>query len=76
VVRGAGFNEWAETNGLVVLYPQSKSSRVAPMNPLGCWDWWGYTGEGYATRDGAQIKAVAAMVDRLTTNAASRAATE
>jgi len=65
VVRGAGFNEWAESNGLVVLYPQAKSSRLAPLNPLGCWDWWGYTGEDYATRDGAQIKAVKAMVDRL-----------
>ena len=76
VVRGAGLNEWAETNSLVVLYPQSKSSRLAPMNPLGCWDWWGYTGEAYATRDGAQIKAVAAMVDRLTMNASGRATTE
>lgn len=67
VARGAGFNEWAEANRLVVLYPQAKASRMAPLNPLGCWDWWGYTDEDYATRDGAQIKAVQAMVDRLTT---------
>lgn len=65
VARGAGFNEWAEANALVVLYPQAKSSRVAPLNPLGCWDWWGYTGDAYATRDGAQIKVVRAMVERL-----------
>lgn len=65
VVRGAGFNEWAEANSLVVLYPQVKSSRLAPLNPLGCWDWWGYSGAAYATRDGAQIKAVQAMIDRL-----------
>lgn len=65
IARGAGFNEWAEANSLVVLYPQTKSSKVAPLNPLGCWDWWGYTGADYATRNGAQIKAVKAMVDRL-----------
>jgi poly(3-hydroxybutyrate) depolymerase len=67
VARGAGFNEWAEANRLIVLYPQAKSSRMAPLNPLGCWDWWGYTDEDYATRDGAQIKAVQAMIERLTT---------
>lgn len=65
IARGAGFNEWAEANSLVVLYPQTKSSKVAPLNPLGCWDWWGYTGANYAARDGAQVKAVKAMVDRL-----------
>jgi poly(3-hydroxybutyrate) depolymerase len=65
IARGAGFNEWAEANSLVVLYPQTKASKMAPLNPLGCWDWWGYTGENYATRDGAQIKAVKAMIDRL-----------
>lgn len=65
IARGAGFNEWAEANSLIVLYPQTKSSKLAPMNPLGCWDWWGYTGADYATHDGAQIKAVKAMIDRL-----------
>lgn len=65
VATGAGFNEWAEANDIVVLYPQAKSSKLAPMNPLGCWDWWGYSGENYATREGQQIKAVKAMLDRL-----------
>lgn len=65
VVKGAGFNEWAEANGIVVLYPQAKASKLAPLNPLGCWDWWGYSGESYATREGPQIKAVKAMLDRL-----------
>jgi poly(3-hydroxybutyrate) depolymerase len=64
-VKGAGFNEWAETNRLLVLYPQVKSSKFAPVNPLGCWDWWGYTGEGYATRSGPQMAAVRAMIDAL-----------
>jgi hypothetical protein len=47
------------------LYPQVGSSKIAPMNPLGCWDWWGYTDENYATRGGRQIKVVKAMLDSL-----------
>lgn len=63
--RGAGFNEWAEANRIVVLYPQVKSSKFAPLNPLGCWDWWGYTDEDYATKSGLQVAAVRAMLDQL-----------
>jgi poly(3-hydroxybutyrate) depolymerase len=63
--RDAGYNEWAESNHLLVLYPQAASSKVAPMNPLGCWDWWGYTGANYATKSGAQITSVMAMTDAL-----------
>jgi len=55
---GAGYNEWAESNNLLVLYPQVASSKIAPLNPMGCWDWWGYTGEDYATRGGAQVEVV------------------
>lgn len=62
---GAGYNEWAETNKLIVLYPQVDSSKIAPMNPMGCWDWWGYTDENYATKAGAQITVVKAMLDSL-----------
>lgn len=62
---GAGYNEWAETNKLIVLYPQVDSSRIAPMNPMGCWDWWGYTDGNYATRNGVQIGVVKATLDAL-----------
>jgi poly(3-hydroxybutyrate) depolymerase len=65
--RDAGYNEWAESNRLLVLYPQVASSKLAPLNPRGCWDWWGYTGEHYATRSGAQIASVMAMIDALAT---------
>lgn len=47
-VDGAGVNEWADANRIVVLYPQARPttpSLVAaslPLNPMGCWDWWGY----------------------------------
>merc|ERR1711988_1285091 len=29
---------WAESNGIVVLYPQAVA---APGNSNACWDWWG-----------------------------------
>ena len=28
----------------------------AAANPLGCWDWWGYTGANYLSRDAVQMK--------------------
>jgi len=62
---GAGFNEWADTNQLLVLYPQVASSKIAPTNPYGCWDWWGYTGAGYATKEGPQVAAIKATLDSL-----------
>ncbi len=71
-VQGAGYNEWAASNRLIVLYPQTVQryglalgSWRWVLNPKGCWDWWGYTGADYPTRDGVQIRAVRAMVDAL-----------
>ncbi len=34
-----GYNEWAEANNIIVVYPQAKKSTVFPLNPNGCWDW-------------------------------------
>lgn len=65
MVTGAGYNEWADTNNIVIFYPQAAASRMAPMNPLGCWDWWGFTGDDYDTRNGKQIAAIKTMIDRL-----------
>ena len=65
-VREAGYNRWADSNGLVVLYPQVVK-RYSPLlfNPRGCWDWWGYTGANYHTKAAPQIRAVMKMIDRL-----------
>jgi len=59
-VRQAGFNEWAETNDIVVVYPQIEKSL---FNPKGCWDWWGYSGEDYEVRAGKQLAGVGAIID-------------
>jgi poly(3-hydroxybutyrate) depolymerase len=73
-VREAGYNRWADTNRLIVLYPQAiarfgvgyADGRFSYVyNPRGCWDWWGYTDAQYATKAAPQIRAVLAMVERL-----------
>ena len=45
----AGYNERAATNDIIVLYPQVQARSSDPINPQGCWDWWGqdYTDEAY-----------------------------
>jgi poly(3-hydroxybutyrate) depolymerase len=53
-IEMSGYLPWAESNGIVLAFPQVEKSAVAPMNPHGCWDWWGYTGEDYAWRSGRQ----------------------
>jgi poly(3-hydroxybutyrate) depolymerase len=60
-----GYNAWADANAILVLYPQVDKSTV-PFNPQGCWDWWGYTGPAYAQKSAPQMKAIMAMVARLT----------
>lgn len=64
--RFSGYNEWAEQNRLIVLYPQANKSDLPPVyNPKGCWDWWGYDDANYAKKSGRQMVAVKAMIDRL-----------
>lgn len=66
-----GYNEWADSNHIIVLYPQVIPSAAAPFNPMGCWDWWGYDGAmkglfaTFPTREGTQLSAVHAMVEEL-----------
>jgi poly(3-hydroxybutyrate) depolymerase len=70
-VENAGYIEWAQSNRLIVLFPQIvpqygwTGSLSWVFNPRGCWDWWGYTDSEYATRKGLQIKAVKGMIERL-----------
>ena len=59
-----GYNNWADNNHILVLYPQVESGRS--NNPQDCWDWWGYSSTKYAYKSGPQMKAIMAMVHRLT----------
>lgn len=63
-VRQTGYNRWADTNNIVVLYPQTSTAAVNS-----CWDWWGYDSADYAKKSGPQMAAVKAMVDHLASGA-------
>jgi poly(3-hydroxybutyrate) depolymerase len=71
----AGYNEWADTNDLVILYPQTVATMLGPLNPNGCWDWWGYVSPDYAVKASAQIQAIRAMVERIGSRHSTGAAT-
>jgi predicted esterase len=72
-VLESGYNRWAGSNRIVVLYPQASArwglswggGSTFIVNPRGCWDWWGYTGAEYHTRKAPQMRAVRAMLERL-----------
>lgn len=61
-LREAGYNRWAESNRIIVLYPQAHETLA---NPRSCWDWWGYDDWSHATSLGRQTAAVRAMLGRL-----------
>ncbi|XP_041371818.1 uncharacterized protein LOC121385275 isoform X2 [Gigantopelta aegis] len=62
-VRHGGYNEVAELNNIIILYPQVVAA--PPLNVNGCWDWFGYTGIYYATNKGFQIEGVRRMIARV-----------
>ncbi len=57
-----GYNQWADNNAIVILYPQVDASL---LNPMGCWDWWGYTGSTSCFATVRRWRRVAAMIARL-----------
>jgi poly(3-hydroxybutyrate) depolymerase len=58
--RNTGYNRWAETNNLVILYPQTGKGAVNS-----CWDWWGYDDANYAKKSAPQMKAIVGMIEKL-----------
>jgi poly(3-hydroxybutyrate) depolymerase len=73
-----GINEWADTNAIIVLYPQAHATKVSELasqnflslfntNLEGCWNWWGYGADAqFLTKQGVQISAIWSMVLRVT----------
>lgn len=64
-----GYNAWADSNRLIIVYPQTRSTSA---NPQACWDWWSYVNhsDSYVTKSGPQIRTIKAMLDALTAGAA------
>lgn len=69
-VRRSGYLEVAAANDVVVLFPQVEPS-LQPLNPNGCWDWWGYESGSHAAKAGPQMRAVRLMVGDLADEAAN-----
>ena len=70
-ITTTGYNHIADSNDIIVLYPQAQGSDGGAMqNPDGCWDWWGYScvdpkRPDYYSRNAIQIRAIHAMLSRL-----------
>jgi poly(3-hydroxybutyrate) depolymerase len=72
-VKSTGYTRWADTNRIVVLFPQARVDNTARPtaasgslpNPNGCWDWIGWYGSNFAQKSGTQAAALKAMVDRV-----------
>lgn len=58
----SGYLPWAEANGIVLAFPQVNPS---PRNPLGCWDWWGYSSDAFLDQDGTQMRVLTAWLESM-----------
>jgi poly(3-hydroxybutyrate) depolymerase len=78
-IKNTGYTRWADTNRIVVLFPQTKVDNTSRStaasgslaNPNACWDWIGWYGSNFAQKGGAQVSAIKAMVDHLSSGAPS-----
>jgi len=61
-IEQSGYLRWAESNHIVLAFPQAEASMV---NPLACWDWWGYSGENYLWREGKQMSVLVHWIRQL-----------
>ena len=68
--KNAGYNQWADTGNIIVLYPQTKATSA---NPNACWDWWGYDDVNFSGKSGGQMIAIKTMIDHIVSgNAAAQ----
>jgi len=62
-IKHAGFNSWAESNEMVVLYPQMGGYKNGTKQQLaGCWDSYGDTGGNYCLKTSVQMSTVRRMI--------------
>jgi poly(3-hydroxybutyrate) depolymerase len=75
--KNVGLNEWADSNHIIVLYPQAHAisakdfanKRITDLfetNHAGCWNWFGYGyDEHFALTSGVQVTALYKMIRRI-----------
>ena len=64
IVDYSGYTRWADTNGIVLLFPQTYPD--PNVNPTGFWDLYGRYDDQFDQKGGAQMSAIMAMVARIT----------
>jgi len=62
--KNTGYLEVAELNNIIVIFPQTAPAMLIG-NPNACWDWWGYLNANFLSKNGAQMKAIRAMIERV-----------
>jgi hypothetical protein len=60
-----GYNKWADTNNLIILYPQAIPDPSQPPQYIGCWDFHDGYGLDYDQHGGPQIEALMRMVTQI-----------
>lgn len=50
-INEIGINDWAESNNLLIIFPQVIATS---QNPEGCWDFWGYTSPSFNSNSSPQ----------------------
>jgi poly(3-hydroxybutyrate) depolymerase len=61
-VEDTGYLEWAAQNNLIILFPQAI---MTSDNESGCWDFFGFTGDNYDSKDGEMPKAIMEILQQL-----------
>ena len=61
-VHHLGFENWAESNGMVIMFPRMAGHGNTTQTHDGCWDAYAQSGADYALRTGAQMAAVRNMI--------------
>ncbi len=81
-LNNTGYNKWADTNNIIILYPQaipdntmhSTAASGSLPNGNGCWDWIGWYGSNFAQKAGVQQTAIVNMVKKIASGYVSLAA--
>ncbi len=65
----SGYLDYVAQNKLIVLFPQTWITEDNyPLNPKGCWDWYGWTGRSYATNQGAEPRWLMSWIQSIRQN--------
>lgn len=73
-INNTGYNKWADTNNIIILYPQTVADNTSHSTPgsgsiansNACWDWVGWYGTDFDQKGGKQAAALVAMVNKVT----------